>query len=219
MHLAHKKLFLALTGIILILLIIFITQFGKTLNIVVKKSTTPLLTPGSYEIAIAPEDPVLGNPGAPLTFVEFIDLAEAPDLKLHRTLYDFVALHPKATRLVWKDLPKAHLLKGSADTAHRAAWCSGRQGKFWNFINAVADHKISALSKSFKSIGLELKIDQAKFDACLNDITFPNQIGASAGLAARLGLGRGPALFVNNKELDLSQEVDFETLLKSLIIE
>ena len=52
----------------------FAWQFFKSRKITVTPNITPLISEGYYEIPTN-EDPVLGNPGAPLTIIMFSDFA------------------------------------------------------------------------------------------------------------------------------------------------
>lgn len=212
----HAKLFLFLAAGVVILLLLFIGQWRKTRAIVVNASPTQLLSAESFDIPISADDPVLGNPGAPLTLAEFIDLGDAKSRTLHTTLADFVNKNPQKVRLVWKDFPQNHIFGGNATTLHRAAWCAGEQKHFWDFIAVVSKKTPSASESALLEMAAALGVDRGRWQACMESAP-PATLADSATLAKTLGLPSAPALFVNNKQLDLTQDINLSEVLASFI--
>lgn len=212
----HTKLFLFLAVGVLVLLFLFIQQWRKTRLITVNATPDQLLSAGSFDIPINATDPVLGNPGAPLTLVEFADLNSAKSRTLHATLAEFVKKNPHQARLIWKDYPQKHFWGGDAGLLHRAAWCAGAQKHFWDFVAAVSAQAPRSSVTTLLPITIALGIDKMLWQTCLESAS-PAALLDSATLTQVLGLRAAPALFINNKQLDVTQDINLSEVLASFI--
>ncbi len=105
----NKKLFYIFTGIIIIFALIFFSQIKKALNLTVHPSKTPLINPQAIDIPINADDHMLGNPGAPLTIVEFASIGCKDCAKMHYIISNFISQNPTKVRLIWKDAPTSGL--------------------------------------------------------------------------------------------------------------
>lgn len=213
----HRKFYLGMGIVIFLLLLVVIAAWKKTLGIIINVSDTPLLTTESYIIPIAEEDKIFGNPGSPLTLVEFVDLGGRSSLDLHKILYSFVKTNPKLVRLVWKDSPQTHIFGGSSEQLHKTAFCAGEQNKFWDFVNAVEAKQINDSANLTQNTANILKIDSKKLAACLLDVKTSAALIAANNLNNELGLSNAPALYANNKKVDLTQGADIPELLKQIL--
>lgn len=217
MHHGTKKLFLALIGIIAITALIFVFQFKKSSAITTKNTPEPLLSSFAIDIPVSSTDPMLGNPGAPLTLVGFFDLGNKESRALYATLTDFVKQHPQDARLIWKDLPEESILFGANNLPHQAAWCAHTAKRFWPFADAVMagrnTNKEPELRKIAGTIGLEVE----GWWGCAQDPKTVERVTQASALAARLGIRETPALYINNKKLNLNVDIDLPQMLSSFI--
>lgn len=155
----------------------------------------PTAAPAPVAPDIEPDDPIRGNPNAPLTIIEFADFtcpacADAEDvLTALRTEYR------DRLRIVWKDLPHLDRITGSR-TLHLAGACARTQGKFWEFHDAIfgnALHEVTALADVAATVGLDLET----LAACMERGIGSANINADMAAAARAGVTATPAFFVN----------------------
>ncbi|MBI3956566.1 MAG: DsbA family protein [Candidatus Kerfeldbacteria bacterium] len=112
---------------------------------------------------VLPADPVRGQPGAPLTIIEYGDFfcplcrSEQPALKTFLVRYD------ARVRLVWKDFPitEQHPLD-----AAEAARCAQEQGAFWQMHDALFAHQETLGDAVYTSLAQNLGLDPQAFDEC-----------------------------------------------------
>ena len=87
--------------------------------------------------AVRAEDPVLGDPSARVTIVEY------GDYKCPFCTRFFVQTRPMLqeryidtgkVKLVWRDFPN---IDAESEPAAAAAWCAGQQGRFWAYHDAL----------------------------------------------------------------------------------
>ena len=92
---------------------------------------------GSSGAAVRADDPVLGDPSAPVTIVQY------GDYKCPFCTRFFVQTQPQLqrryidtgkVRLVWRDFPN---IDAESEPAAVAAWCAGQQGRFWQYHDAL----------------------------------------------------------------------------------
>ena len=118
--------------------------------------------------------PLLGNPSAPITVVEFGDFqcdrcarfAKATEPQLNQTY-----IQPRKVNLVYKYFPN---YGPDSTTAVVAAHCTNDQGKFWNYYDILYKNQGMAnfgwASKdNLKKFGSQIAgLDMQKFNSCLD---------------------------------------------------
>lgn len=212
----HKKLFIVL-GIFIIVLGLFMARaIQQSLAITTQATDTPLFSPNPIAINIQPTDQVLGNPGAPLTIVEFTDLGNADARTLHEILSNFVNKHPRDARLVFKHAPVYHYF---ADTvlAHQAAYCAGKQNKLWRFLDALIIDKNSLRESGLRASATTTNLDINSWWTCTNSAETQQAVQKDLTEAQNLQAGKPPLIFINNKQLNILKGIDLQQLLTSLI--
>lgn len=215
----HNKLFIGLAVVVVVLFILVVQQFRKTQSIVISASNTPLLTTDSIELPIATTDPILGNPGAPLTLMEFMDLGDAQSIAMHNTLIEFTLKHQQEVRLIWKYFPRSHIFGGDTKLAYRAAWCAEKNnpGKFWLYLTELLNNGGSFSQTTAVAAAQNLKLQIAPFTTCLDSMEAQTAESAAGVLAQTLQLPKPPILFINNKLLNWSSDLDMPAMLNSFI--
>jgi protein-disulfide isomerase len=187
-------------------------QIKRSASITTKTKSTPLLSSFAVNIPIDKNDPLLGNPGAPLTLVEFSDLNCVQCAKVHATLYNFVEKYPKDARLIWKDAPAPSVLWKNNNTIHEAALCAGKQNQFWKFVELAYGGKNDP-AKIAETLGLNMN----QWRECAASEATKQKISAATELARNLGINSAPVIFVNNKMVNLTEELDLTQMLNSFI--
>ncbi|MSU75384.1 MAG: hypothetical protein EXS55_02630 [Candidatus Magasanikbacteria bacterium] len=212
-----KKLFLIITLLIAVLIFIFWQEIKRARSIVTNTTAEPLVSVASYPIPITTTTPLRGNPGAPLTLVAFIDLSDNPSKTLYKLLAKFVDANPADARLVFFDLPERTIFSGDHTAPQVAAGCAKEQNKFWQFTDVAATLAGSPNEAALMNIAQNLKLDVASWQRCLLAGKAESAVALGVSLANQLGVTKPPALFVNNKRINLNEKADLEKFFTNLI--
>jgi protein-disulfide isomerase len=197
--------------------IFFYRQIVRTLQITVVRTEAPLISPGVVFIPNSDSEQSFGNPGANIIVTEFVDLGCARCLSLHSAIKQFVFKHPQDIRLIWKDNPRAGILS-DYNLAHQAAYCAGKQNKFWEFIGVAKEQRNNLAEAGLKKIALDLNLNTESWWLCVNSPETKQAIDSSVGQAAQLGIRSLPAIFVNNKMINTDKDVNMEEMLTNFIV-
>lgn len=213
--LGHKKLFLLLLAIVGLVGLFLFVQIKRAREITVIRNPVPLIAGGTMAIPDSLSEQIYGNPGAPVTITEFMDLGCAKCLALHLAIKDFVAKNPLKVRLIWKDAvwPKIFSTQQSW-LAHQAAFCAGQQNKFWEFIDLVAPGKSNLAENNLKKIAENLQLDTAKWWQCAQSQEAKQAIESSTQIANQLGIKYLPAIFANNKLINTDADINIQEMLE-----
>ncbi len=210
-----KKFYLILLALIFLVGIFFFREIKEAANIVTKKKTTPLVaTIGTY-IPIDVSDPIYGNPGAPVTVIEFNDFGCKKCSQIHEAIIKYVSLNPQKARLVWKSAPIAKIFSPANILPHRAAYCAGEQNKFWQFTNITMLNAKTLVENDLKKIAEGLKLDTAKWWTCYKSDDSKQAVASSTIISAALGVKTAPTIFVNNHWINLEEDIKIEEILKN----
>jgi protein-disulfide isomerase len=131
--------------------------------------------------------------------------ARLPPLPQHAA--SFPALHAPEQTIFLKDTVPAH----------RAAYCAHAQGKFWEYVGEISHNKKFASNTNLESAASDLKLNTLSWKNCFNNPTTEQKIQNSRILAKQLGITVTPVIFVNNKRLTLTKDIDLRQLLEAFI--
>lgn len=204
----------------------FYLQIRRANQITIKRETIPLISANAVFIPASDSEQTIGNPGAAITITEFADLSCAKCLTLHSTIKNFVTKHPQDIRLIWKDDVKPGIFSDYT-LAHQAAFCagnpdfakasSGEKNKFWEFMDIAIANRNNLLEPGLKKIAQSLNLDLENFWQCANSDAAKQAVAASSQLAEQLGIKSLPAIFVNNKLINTSADINIEEMLENFI--
>lgn len=154
-----------------------------------------------YNIPILPEDPIIGNPLAPLTIINFADFG-CDHCKDEMALLDrILKQYPNKLKIIWKGLPVTRFPYPS-DLSHDYAYCANAQGKFAAFANAVFAHNESLTADSLNSLADASQLDKGKLTSCLSSSAPATYRDKTATLASTLKITGVPAVFIQDKQVD-----------------
>lgn len=196
--------------------ILFFRQIMRARQINVTRTAAPLISASSVFIPNSDSEQTLGNPGASIIVVEFVDIGCSRCLPLHAAIKDFVNKHPQDIRLIWKDAVKPGIFSDYT-LAHQAAYCAGKQNKFWEFVDAAIANKNNLQESGLKKIALDLNLDSEQLWQCANSEAAKQAIAASVQMADQLGIKSLPAIFVNNKLINTDKDINVEEMLTNFI--
>jgi protein-disulfide isomerase len=157
-------------------------------------------THGSISTAMG--SPILGNPLAPITIVEF------GDYQCHQCYNWFHDTKPMITRdyietgkanLVFVDF--AFLGKDSPKAA-QATYCADDQNMYWEYHNSLYTFQESKIdngwanSERLKSFAFNLNLDMSLFDECLDSEKYSKRVQYNSQQAKDNGVRGTPGFFI-----------------------
>ena len=150
--------------------------------------------------------PSRGPANAPITIVEFSDF-ECPYCgRGEETVAEVVRVYGDKVRVVYRDLPLP--MHTNAPKAAEAAHCAGEQGKYWEMHAKLFANQRALEIPALKGYAKDLKLDQAKFDKCLDSGATAALVEEGRKAGTELGITGTPAFFVNGVMISGAQPFD-----------
>ncbi len=155
------------------------------------------------------DDPVKGDPNAPVTIVEFSDF-QCPFCGrfYEQTLPSIIENYVDTgkVKFVYRDLP-LDSIHPNARPAHIASECADEQGKFWNYHDILFDKQsewgplpAADLQSTLTQYASDLGLESASFEACLESDAIADEVNKDSLDAARYGATGTPAFFIGNEK-------------------
>jgi len=155
------------------------------------------------------DDPVKGDPEAPVTIIEFSDFQCPFCSRFFQQTLPLIEENYIATgkvKLVYRDLPLASI-HPNAIPSHIAAECADEQGKFWEYHDALFENQSQwnrlgsdELKNVFKQYADDLELDAASYDACLDSSDIVDEINEDLSDARTLGATGTPTFFIGTEK-------------------
>ena len=151
------------------------------------------------------DSPVLGNPTAPITIVEFADFECPVCRNLHDALRGLLPNYPQA-RLIFKNFP-IDQLHPWARTAAIASRCAYQQDPkaFWKMYDLIYDNQeiISAADvyQKMQDYAARAGLNADSFKACMASSEAAAAVNADQENGKLLDVRSTPTLFVNGRRL------------------
>jgi len=141
--------------------------------------------------------PVMGNPNAPLTLVEFTDL-QCPYCNLFSTTsFEQIKktyIDTGTLRFVSRDFPLD--FHPQALPAARAVRCATEQGKFWEMRLALVRNASKLNTAFITTTAAELRLDAKAFEACTAGTKYDAAINADIEAARSIGIEGTPSFLL-----------------------
>ena len=148
--------------------------------------------------------PTLGPANAPITIVEFSDF-ECPFCGgLFPTLKQIEKEYEGKLRVVYREFPLTSI-HPHAEKAAEAALCAFEQQKFWEFHDSMFGNQKELTVDDLKKRAVDLKLDAAKFNECLDSGRTVDAIQKDIQEGSRSGVNGTPAMFINGRFLNGNQ--------------
>lgn len=150
--------------------------------------------------------PSRGPVGAPITIVEFSDFECPYCSRAEETVSEVLRVYGDKIRLVYRDLPLPN--HTNAPKAAEAAHCAGEQDKYWEMHAKLFANQRALDVASLKGYAKDLKLDQARFDKCLDSGAMAAKVEEGKKAGNELGISGTPAFFVNGILISGAQPFD-----------
>lgn len=150
--------------------------------------------------------PVMGDPKAPVTIVEYSDFECPVCRNLHDTLRGMLPNYAGKVRVVFKDFPLEQLHPW-ARTAALAGRCAYQQdpGAFWKLYDLIYDNQdiISASNAWTKmtEYAEQSHLDVSTFKTCMASAEAAAAVTASHANGEKLEVNSTPTVFVNGRRM------------------
>ncbi|HEY0220819.1 MAG TPA: DsbA family protein [Candidatus Paceibacterota bacterium] len=158
--------------------------------------------------------PVLGDPNAKITIIEFSDFQcpfcgkfftqTFPEIK---KLY----IDTGKAKLVYLDF--AFLGEESTDAA-RAAKCAGEQGKFWEyhdelFYNQKGENQGAFNKSNLKKFAAEINLNSADFENCIAGTKYNKLIFEEQALGRKYGISGTPGFIIGDQLIKGAYPIEY----------
>lgn len=153
--------------------------------------------------SLADDDPVLGNPDAPVTIVEFGDFQCPYCAQFFRTTeQELIEKYIKTgkARLIYRDFP-LNGIHEHAQKAAEASECADEQGNFWAYHDLLYTRQASLGMENFKLWAKEIGLNSEQFNSCLDSGKYSGEVLKDFQDGQAAGVTGTPASFVNGKSV------------------
>lgn len=175
------------------------TEYAASLR---KASTTEsyLRAPEPPVVQISTDDqPIKGNPNAPITIVEFTDYQCPSCGRTQPIIEDVIKEYGERVRLVARDFPLE--MHKNALKAAEAGEAAREQGKYWEYTAVLFKNQEALEVPKLKEYATQVGLDRAKFDQALDTGKYYDKVQRDLREGEKLGVSATPTIFVNGKRL------------------
>lgn len=150
--------------------------------------------------------PVKGPANAKITVVEFSDF-QCPFCKRGaNTMDELLKAYPNDVRLAFKQLPLP--FHNEAMPAAKASLAAGKQGKFWEFHDALFANQDKLSAAFYLQKAKDLGLDVEKFTKDMNAPETEAQVKADMEIGSKNGIQGTPGFFVNGVAVKGAYPID-----------
>ncbi len=161
------------------------------------------------------DDPVLGSADARVLMIEFGDY-QCPSCRMFwkdvepRLKKDYI--DTGKVKLVFRDFPLTQI-HPEAMLAAMAVDCAGEQNKYWEYHDKVyreqynkGDDVIRFKAADLKKWAKDTKLDQARFDQCLDSEKYKSEVLKDRMDGEAAGVQGTPTFFINGRVMGGAQQ-------------
>jgi protein-disulfide isomerase len=156
------------------------------------------------------DDPVMGNPAAPITIVEFSDFQCPFCARFHTQTFPLIMkqyVETDKVKFVYRDFPiqNSH---PNAMPAAVASECAHEQNKYWEYHNMLFENQgtwnkleIPSSIMLFKEFASTLDLNEEQFNSCLDSGQYLDEINNDLKDGRSYDITGTPAFFIGNEEI------------------
>jgi protein-disulfide isomerase len=159
----------------------------------------PAVEAAPAKVDLRPDDPVKGNPKAPVTVVIFSDFQCPYCARVEPTLKQVEATYGDKVRIAWKHKPLP--FHPNAMPAAEAAEAAREQGKFWPMHDKMFGAQQELSPAAYERWARELGLDVGRFKAAVASGKFKARIQEDDAQAGRLGIDGTPTMVINGEKV------------------
>ena len=149
--------------------------------------------------------PIMGNPSAPITIVEWGDYQCTFCYKFHQSSKDALIeeyVNTGRINFVFRDFP----LNGSDSVlAAQASYCADDQGKYWEYHDEIyknwAGERTGWVTRqSLDQFANTVGLDLIQFSKCLDDKKYQQRVLENEKFGVKIGIKATPSFLIFNNE-------------------
>jgi len=166
--------------------------------------------------------PILGNPNAPITILEWGDYQCTFCYKFHQNTLDIINedfVKTGKVKIIFKDFPLNGL---DSKLAAESSYCAQDQEKYWQYHDELYKNwggertgwiTRESLTKFAESVNLDVE----KFNKCLDDQKYENKVDLIYAFGKEIGIDATPSFLVFNdqKMIKIRGNQPLEVFLKT----
>jgi len=155
------------------------------------------------------DEPVKGNPDAPVIVVEFSDFQCPFCSRFFEQTLPLIEenyIDTGKIKFVYKDLPLDNL-HPNARSAHIASECADEQGKFWEYHDVLFQKQAewnrlasSDLDITLSQFAVDLGMQAASFESCMESQDIADEVNQDTLEARKYGATGTPTFFIGNEK-------------------
>jgi protein-disulfide isomerase len=156
------------------------------------------------------DDPIIGNPNAPVTIIEFSDFQCPFCKRFHDDTFPLIQtnyIDTDKVNFVYRDFP-IQSTHPNALPAALAAECADDQKKFWSYHDKIFQNQgewknleLNQTVTLFKQYASELKLNEDEFGACLDSGKYLDEVNNDYQDGQKYGIEGTPGFFIGNDKL------------------
>ena len=149
--------------------------------------------------------PIMGNPNAPITIVEWGDYQCTFCYKFHQSSKDALIeeyVNTGRINFVFRDFP----LNGPGSVlAAQASYCADDQGKYWEYHDEIyknwAGERTGWVTRqSLDQFANTVGLDLVQFNKCLDDEKYQQRVLENEKFGVKIGIKATPSFLIFNNE-------------------
>lgn len=149
--------------------------------------------------------PIRGAATAPVTIVVFTDFECPFCQKVEDTVRALEKEYGQKVRVAYRSYPLP--FHEHSREAAKAALAAHRQGKFFEYRDALFAHQEALDRPALIQYAKDLSLDEARFQADLDDPSIERAVAADEAQVERLGVKGTPCFFINGRKLVGAQPI------------
>lgn len=158
------------------------------------------------------DDPILGNPNAPISIIEFSDY-QCPFCARFYTqtlpLLETEYIEKGKVNFIYRDFPIQN--HPNARPAALASECADEQGQFWQYHDILFERQdmwkkldLGTVISTFKGYATELNLNQEVFDSCLDSGKYSEEVDSDFADGRNYKISGTPTFFIGNEKMGYS---------------
>ncbi|HEU5077169.1 MAG TPA: thioredoxin domain-containing protein [Polyangiaceae bacterium] len=160
-------------------------------------------------IPINSDDPIYGNPAAPVTIVEISDFECPFCSRVEPTINQIKETYKDKVRIVWKNNPLPfHKNARGAHEASVAVHDLGGNDAFWKFHALAFANQKALTEENFEKWAGESGVDVAKFKAAVKSGKYAKKVDEDLAFSKKVGASGTPAFRINGVTISGAQPFD-----------
>jgi protein-disulfide isomerase-like protein with CxxC motif len=152
------------------------------------------------------DDPTIGPKEALVTVVMFVDFQCSACARFSPIVKNIAAEFQGKVRLAVRDFPLTEIHE-NAFAAALAANAAHRQGKYFEYSEALYKNQDSLGPAQFRKLAEELSLDLARFEREMGDESTASEVRKDMADGKRYGVSGTPTIFVNGVKLHHLSEI------------